>query len=301
MKDLDKLKVLFEIFHEGIYIVDLERRILYFNPAAAAISGFSSQEITNSFCFDDLLSHVDDQGVNLCKNGCPLLEGMEKNVTMDCHVYLHHKKGYRVPVHVRVIPYVEDGRVVGAIEVFTDQSPKNMLQFELGVQRRLALIDPLTGLFNRRFLNDEIPKILKTFLDEHELGVIFIDIDDFKDLNDKYGHLYGDKVLANIAKTIQNSLKATDYSIRFGGDEFIVLTRTTGQEQLEKTAKTIGHLIAQSNDKYTADSYEHTVSIGVTILEQNEKLLNAVNRADHAMYLAKSKGKNSTVFLAKNY
>ncbi len=300
MKDLDKLKALFETFHEAVYIVNLDRKILYFNPAASKISGFSSKEMVDSFCDDDLLSHVDDKGVNLCKEGCPLLKGMKENRKMDCHVYLHHKKGYRVPVHVRVIPYTENGVVVGAIEVFTDQTQKNMLKHELSVQKRLSLIDSLTGMFNRRFLNDELPNILRASLAENKLGVIFMDIDSFKKLNDEHGHIYGDEVLVNIAQTINNSLRPSDYAIRFGGDEFLVLARTTDQRQIVKMAQRIGHLIKESKSKDLDSSFANTVSIGIAILEQNEKLIDAINRADSAMYAAKSKSRNNTVFLAKD-
>lgn len=301
MYNLNNFKKLFESFHEGIYIVDVNRKILYFNPAASKISGFSQNEMIKSFCYDDLLGHVDDKGSNLCKEGCPLVDSIKNNEIRDCNVYLHHKDGQRVPVHVRVIPYVVNNKIVGAIEVFVDKTPKNTLQTELKIQKQLSLIDHLTGLFNRRFLNEKLPNILKTSLIEAELGVIFIDIDDFKTLNDKKGHVYGDKILVSIAKTIQNSVGTTDYVVRFGGDEILVLSQTIGKEDIERLAKKISHLVRTSKNIEAEDSFTNTVSIGISILAKDEALLSAINRADHAMYIAKSKGKNNCVFLEKEY
>jgi len=151
MKSLEQLKLMFDHFHEAIYIVDINREILFFNIMASEISGFSQKEMTGLFCYENKLNHVDDFGNHLCFEGCPLVESITKDMVTDHFVYLHHKKGHRIRVHVRAIPYKENGEIVGAIEVFTDETQKNLMQQELEIQKNIALLDPLTGLFNRRF------------------------------------------------------------------------------------------------------------------------------------------------------
>lgn len=301
MDQLEKLTQLFESFHEAIYIVDKDRKILYFNPAASQISGFSQGEMINSFCFDNKLNHVDDSGHHLCLDGCPLVESIKNNTINEHFVYLHHKNGHRVRVHVKVIPYVENGEVIAAIEVFTDVTERNLLLEELMVQKKLNLIDPLTGLFNRRFLHEEFPQVQMGFSKEENLGILFMDIDDFKEINDKYGHLMGDEILKTISNTIQYNLKANDYVVRYGGDEIVVLLRNIDQDNVEFVAEKLRILVKNSGHRDLEDRIQSTISIGATIMSKNESLLQAINRADHAMYISKSKGHNRVTFLNKDY
>lgn len=301
MQTLNKLKILFEAFHEAIYIVDNERKILYFNPAASQISGFEKDEMVNTFCFDNKLNHVDEKGKKLCLDGCPLVESIKTNQIVENFVYLHHKNGHRIRVHVRVIPYEENGKIIGAIEVFTDVTERNLLLEELIIQKKLSLLDPLTGLFNRRFLHEEFPTLAKAISDDEKLGILFIDVDDFKLINDKHGHLIGDEVLKNISKTIQYNLKGNDFVIRYGGDEILVLLRNTDQDNVEFVAEKLRILVKNSVSRGIKQGLKTTISVGATIHDRKESLLQAINRADHAMYLAKSQGNNQVVFLHKEY
>ncbi len=301
MQTLDRLKVLFEAFHEAIYIVDNERKILYFNPAASQISGFEKDEMVNSFCFDNKLNHVDEKGNKLCLDGCPLVESIKTNQIIENFVYLHHKNGHRIKVHVRVIPYEDKGVVTGAIEVFTDVTERNLLLEELIIQKKLSMIDPLTGLFNRRFLHEEFPTLAQGMPEDDRLGVLFIDIDDFKIINDKHGHLIGDEVLKTVSKTIQYNLKGNDFVVRYGGDEILVLLRNADQDNVEFIAEKLRILVKNSGSRGIKQGMKTTISVGATILDKKESLIQAINRADHAMYLAKSQGNNQVVFLAKDY
>lgn len=301
MEQLEKLKVIFESFHEAIYIVDKERKILYFNPVASEISGFSKDEMVNSFCFDNKLNHVDDEGVRLCIEGCPLVESIKENKVGEHFVYLQHKAGHRVRVHVRTIPYIVDDQVMGAIEVFTDVTEKNLLIEELQVLKKLNLLDPLTGLFNRRFLHEEFPSISMGFNKNESLGILFIDIDGFKQKNDTYGHLMGDSILKIISSTIQYNLKSNDFVIRYGGDEILVLLRNIDKDNVEITAEKLRILVQNSGSRELNIPVKTTISVGATIQSKNESLMQAINRADHAMYLAKSRGNNRVVYLEKDY
>ncbi|PKK97494.1 MAG: GGDEF domain-containing protein [Tenericutes bacterium HGW-Tenericutes-3] len=301
METIEKLKILFESFHEAIYIVNKERKILYFNPKASQISGFSKGDMVNSFCFDNLLNHVNDDGDHLCLGKCPLVQSIVTNEVTTSEVYLHHKNGHRVKVLVTAIPYEENGEVAGAIEVFTDVTETNSLLEKLLIQKRLNMIDPLTGLFNRRFLHEEFPELQKGIPADERLGILFIDIDNFKSLNDRYGHLIGDEILKIVSKTIQYNLKSNDFVIRYGGDEILVLLRQIDQDTVEYVAEKLRILVKNSGSRDIDKKTKTTISVGATILDHKESLLQAINRADHAMYLAKSKGANQVVFLNKDY
>ncbi|HZJ03499.1 MAG TPA: PAS domain-containing protein, partial [Thermoleophilia bacterium] len=93
---------------EGVYVTDRDRRILFWNQGAEAISGFDATRMVGSFCRDNLLVHVDEEGTELCGSSCPLEATMRDGRRREAHVFLHHSAGHRVPVHIRALP-VRDG------------------------------------------------------------------------------------------------------------------------------------------------------------------------------------------------
>ncbi len=296
MKGLEQLKLVFNSFHEAIYIVDKERKIVYFNPVACQMTGFSSNETVGFFCYDNILNHVDETGKHLCLEGCPLVTSIAENKVLDHIVYFQHKEGHRVRVHVRTIPYLEEGEVVGAIEVFTDKATPYLLQAEIDILKRLNMADPLTGLFNRRFMDEMLEKHLHKH-DAQHVGLLFIDLDCFKSINDTYGHAYGDEVLKTVAKTIVYHLKQKDVVIRYGGDEFVVVLLDVEQDALMKVADGLRILIENSRPRMLNISASCSASIGATLKSEQESIEQAIQRADKAMYDAKRFGKNCVFYL----
>jgi diguanylate cyclase (GGDEF)-like protein/PAS domain S-box-containing protein len=288
---LEQLKKYFDNFHEAVYIVDPNRKILYYNPIAEKISGFTKEEMENTYCYDNKLNHIDEHGKKLCLDGCPLQKSVRENVVTDNFVYLQHKKGHRIIVHVRAIPLIEDGKVIGAIEVFTDETKRSLLYENEKINAIIKYIDPLTGLLNRLFMKYE----LQTFLDKRDLqewGIIFLDLDDFKRTNDKYGHLVGDIVLESVSNTILNFLEEDDFAFRFGGDELIVMFSKVNKDKLIEKAKLLQVLIKATKIRDIDDDNLTNTSMGLTIMKIDSNIMDMINIADQAMYKAKQEGKN---------
>lgn len=297
MTNLNAMKRIFDVFHEAVYIVDRNRKILYFNPVAEKISGFKAEDIVSKHCYDNTLNHIDEHGKKLCIDGCPLLESIQENITTDNFVYLHHKDGHRIRVHVRSVPLIEDLEVIGAIEVFTNESKTNLVLDELLLQKQLALIDPLTGLFNRRYLDERFDIDFKENMTKGNLGLLFIDIDNFKQVNDIYGHLVGDAVLRTVSSTIMHNLKQIDYVVRYGGEEILVLVKETHPEDLYHVANQLRILIAASSTRKIAHHLYVTVSIGASMHRPEDHITVTIGHADQAMYQAKKCGKNQVVMI----
>jgi diguanylate cyclase (GGDEF)-like protein/PAS domain S-box-containing protein len=292
MHDLPLLKKMFDQFHEAIYIVDKERKILYFNPVSEQISGFSKGEMEYSYCHDNRLNHMDDHGNNLCVNGCPLLKSIEQDIVQDHYVYMHHKDGHRVRVHVRTIPHhTPEGIVDGAIEVYSDVTPKNLMLQELKVRKALSYIDPLTEVFNRHFLTHELETLLVAHTAQ-SIGVLFFDVDSFKTINDTYGHAFGDAVLQGVARSVAGNVKEQDIVIRYGGDEFVVLL--IGLDASDLTLVLERLMVVFKGTVIRRGPIEHPVlvSLGATMRKDDEPIETTIERADQAMYTAKKSGKN---------
>jgi len=297
MHDLATLRKMFDQFHEAIYIVDTERRILYFNPIAVELSGFSCEEMEHSFCYDNKLNHIDEQGNRLCLAGCPLVESIKFDRTEDHSVYMQHKKGHRVGVHVRTIPHHDlSGAVDGVIEVFSQISNQNLILEELKIREALAYIDPVTNTFNRHYLKYVCNEVLGAH--KHKvLGVIFLDIDNFKHFNDDYGHDVGDEVLLGVSKSISLNLPNQDILIRYGGDEFIIILFGDTKEEIIATSNKIGVLLVATTIRHDKQEFRVQSSLGLSFRIENEKLNNVITRADQAMYNAKRARNNKVVIL----
>src|SRR6266540_687559 len=160
MMKLDDLffREVLDNLYEGVYFVDRDHTILYWNKGAERLTGYSSTEVMGVPCWNQLLMHVDTNGSGLCLNGCPLHKSMKDGVQSEDDLYLRHKNGHRVPVRMRILPVrSDDGNVIGAIEILIDNSEKmHSLETIEDLQRKVFL-DPLTGLANRRYINTGLP------------------------------------------------------------------------------------------------------------------------------------------------
>ena len=147
---------------------------------------------------------------------------------------------------------------------------KKYMDFKATLQ--LAALDELTGLNNR----SNIWKLCKTRLKIQEysqLSIIFIDIDHFKKVNDRYGHQTGDRILQQLGKTIKDAIRSCDLAGRYGGEEFLIILPDTGMEQAEFIAKRIRQEIKIIQTKHNQDSIFITASFGISSLENNSEYI----------------------------
>ena len=198
--------------YDGVYFVDCERKITFWNKGAERITGYAAGEVLDSRCYDNILMHVDSHGKLLCQDGCPLAATLRDGSERTADVYLRHKDGHRVSVNVRITPLRDKaGQIVGGVEVFTDNSLQLSAVARMESFEKLAYLDPLTGTANRRFAEIALHARYEEFKRYGwPFGLVFTDIDRFKRINDECGHAAGDEVLKMVAKTLMNSARYFD-------------------------------------------------------------------------------------------
>jgi len=156
--------------------------------------------------------------------------------------------------------------------------------------------DLLMGIYSRRYLEKKLKDLLYEYKRyDKPFSVLMIDIDDFKIVNDKYGHLVGDKVLAKVGEILKTSLRQLDIPSRYGGDEIVVLLPNTKKEEAFKAALKIQSIFQKARFKTSQDEFSITASIGVYEVEPKDDFETVLNKTDNAMYEAKAKGKNAVV------
>lgn len=290
--NLKEYEVLFDHFNEGIYYVDHDRKILYYNKAAELISGFSSSKVVGCYCYNNIFNHVSEQGVRLCFNGCPLQDSIQTNAINEAVVYLQHREGYRLKVNVKTLPILENGEVVGALEIFSTASEVNLLNETLEFYKNKMMFDPLTQVNNRQILDHDLPEVIKKTESTIRFGVLFLDIDNFKSVNDTYGHGIGDNVIRSLAKSLTNSVRKNDVVIRYGGDEFVILLYDVNPETLRIKADKIRAMVESSSLREENIEIHFTISVGATMMGPQDSLLSSIQMSDDAMYESKNTGKN---------
>jgi diguanylate cyclase (GGDEF)-like protein/PAS domain S-box-containing protein len=289
-------KAIVDNIADGVYYVEPDRTIRYWNPGAEKIAGFSSSEIVGKRCFDNMLAHVDAQGNSLCHSTCPLAASMEDGETREVTLWLRHRDGYRKPVRVRTAPVRDEaGVIVGGVETFSDASAVLRAAQDADQARREALTDELTGLPNRRMFDASLRNRLENLIryDWH-FGLLVVDIDFFKAVNDKYGHAVGDAVLVGVAKTLQGAIRAGDVVARWGGEEFAVLVEASDAAGLREMAERLRVLVAQSEVRHDGLALPANVSVGGALAWPTDHPESLFERADAALYSAKNEGRNRT-------
>jgi diguanylate cyclase (GGDEF)-like protein/PAS domain S-box-containing protein len=279
---------------EGVYFVDRDRRILYWNEAAEEITGYRRDAVMGQCCQDGMLCHVDNAGRHLCQSGCPLAATITSRERQVVHVYLHHAQGHRVPVRVAATPILgPEGEVIGAVESFVDDSEWRAKEERTSELEKYAFVDALTELPNRRYLD----RTLEVKLEEMgryrwPCGVLLVDVDHFKGVNDKYGHDVGDTVLRMVARTLHAGVRGLDHAGRWGGEEFLVIVTNATRDVLSGVAERIRALVASSH-LTVPERIAVTISVGGAVARAGESAVELVRRADECLYRAKHEGRNT--------
>jgi len=278
----------------GLYVTDQELRITYWNQAAEKVTGYKAEEVLGKRCGDNFLMQDDCSGCLLCEGECPLGRTIKDGRPRRVDVYFHHRSGHKVPVEVMVGPIRgRDAEVVGAVELFHDNSRQRAVRERAKELAKLAFFDPTSRLGNRRYLEQQLTRHLGHYSESGTLfGIILADLDEFKKINDTYGHAIGDAALVRVGKTLSNCFRASDVVGRWGGDEFMVILPGVTKEALARASEKLRSLVAQSNVPMDDSLIQVTVSVGAAMANPGDSWESLLKRADQRLYASKQAGRN---------
>jgi diguanylate cyclase (GGDEF)-like protein/PAS domain S-box-containing protein len=285
---------------EGIWGVDSSGRCTFASEAAARMLGYAVHEMVGKN-MHDVTHYQHANGDPYPVHDCPIYQTSHtgRPCQRDDEVFWR-KNGSAFPVRYLTYPVVESGSIAGCVVTFTDITQRKAAENEI---RHLAFYDSLTGLPNRQLLLDRLQHALAVCSRSRSTGaLLFIDLDNFKTLNDTLGHEQGDQLLRQVGLRLVASVRNSDTVARLGGDEFVVMVEDLARNAHEAAsqARCVGEqVLAALNLPYLLDGRAcfSSPSIGITLFnDQDADVGEQLKRADLAMYQAKAAGRNTLRF-----
>lgn len=279
---------------EGMFVTDADTNILRVNRAFCEITGYSPEDVIGknprifrsnrheSAFYEQMWQSIESQGF------------------WQGEIWNKRKNGEIYPEFVTITQVKDKNSITNYVATLTDITSKKMAEEEI---EHLAFYDSLTDLPNRRLLQDRLKIALATCKRTRLKGALFfIDLDNFKNLNDTLGHDIGDLLLKQVAHRLKSCVRECDTVARLGGDEFVIMLENLSDKELDATAEATmisDKMLTALNQNYRLAShdYHNTPSIGITLFHGHEEsIMQLLKQADIAMYDAKTAGRNTVRF-----
>lgn len=290
-RQFDQLNAIAQSMAEGIYVIDRSGMITMVNDVACQLLGYPQAELVGRQAH--ALFHSHDGNRNLPQEQCPVFRTAITTEGFVGEESFLTRSGQVLPVQVHSRALRDRGEVVGSVAIFSDISERKAREAEV---YQAAFHDSLTRLPNRRLFMETLERAAGELQPPQLLGVLFIDLDEFKPVNDRLGHDAGDRLLQEVAVRMNNCVAAGDMVARTGGDEFVVLLRDLGDAG---QARRVGERILaalQAPFQLKQEEVRISACIGVAVYPQHTADLVALLRhADQAMYWAKENGRSQVV------
>jgi diguanylate cyclase (GGDEF)-like protein/PAS domain S-box-containing protein len=285
-----------EVFHRGdilIQVIDLQGRILYVNQAWKDVMGYADSELMHR----NIFSVLDDENKEECRQRLKKLVDSEEDTELF-QLSLRTRDGSKVVLEGNCSIGYAKGVPVSVRGLFRDISERKAEEQHL---LQLAYYDGLTGLPNRHLLPDRLRQAMAAAARYAQYcAVIFLDLDDFKQVNDTLGHAQGDFLLRQAGQRLALALRENDTVSRIGGDEFVIVV--TGLRELGHISKIVRKLQRRLEDPFTLEETEFVMhaSFGVSVYpDDGDTVETLLAHADTAMYRAKKEGKGSYCMYAE--
>jgi len=297
MSDADDLEIfrsVLEGLQLGVYIVDRDRKVLFWNEGAEKITGYLRQDVIGRCCRDDILAHCDNKGTVLCDaSACPLTDAMREGKFRQSDLFVHHKRGHRVPVRAYHMPVRNSrGVIVGAAESFQEQttfSPERRKDMEAH-----GFLDSTTGVGNRNFIEFQLRASLAGLLQSHiPFGVLMVQIDQLAGFKATRGPSAESEITNVVATSLQNAIRDSDFVGRWTEGRFLIILSKCQPNAVAMVAERIKKVASCSGIEWWGDRLSVTVSVGSAIAEAGDTLERLLQRAEKSLSeAARSADKN---------
>jgi len=286
-----------ENMRDAAIFVDVGMRIVHWNPAAERLTGISAASVLQRLWTPQLLELRNEKGHEL-EDDCPVRDAIAAGMQSLRRLKIRGRSGKLVTVDSHAIPVIgDDGATAGAVFLLHDASPETSLEQRCQSLHEQATKDPLTQVANRA----EFDRVHAAFIEQHRqhqvsCSLIICDLDHFKQVNDTYGHQAGDEAIKTLARLLRKFSRPGDLVARYGGEEFVMLCADCDNATAARRADQIRVALSRiPHPKLNGRAV--TASFGVTEVQPGDTPETMLRRADRALLMAKSQGRNRVVQL----
>ncbi len=279
----------FEASNDAIFITDEEQRIITTNPSFERLTQFSEVDMLGLSISDFFLDH---SNADLLKR---MLDELSVDGFWEGELWNRRKDGHAYLCMISLVRVQnEEGKTIHTIGFFKDRTENYQAKQKI---EELAFTDALTGLPNRMLLEERISQsITHASRDHGQFALLFLDLDNFKQINDSLGHPFGDRVLVEVTERLKKCLRQVDTAARLGGDEFVLLLHQADASGAEICARRV---LADLSAPFSLDGIQFTVtcSIGIALYPEDGTVMDdLIKNADSAMYYVKERGRSDFRF-----
>jgi diguanylate cyclase (GGDEF)-like protein/PAS domain S-box-containing protein len=289
---------LLENMYDAVVFVDARGEVTLWNHGMERLTGIAAGSVRQRKWNSEVLQLSDEKGRAITEADCPVLTAIQSGVQSLRRLRLCGRNGRSVAVDSHFTPVIADnGATLGAIVMFHDASSEISLEQQCHSLAEKATRDPLTQVANRA----EFDRVHAMFVSAHQeqqvpCSLMICDLDEFKQVNDNFGHQVGDEVIKSLAMLLKGACHPGDLVARYGGEEFVMLCADCGIAAATRRAEQIRKALAQMPQPKMR-SASITVSFGVTQIQPGDTPETMLRRADRALLTAKANGRNQVVQL----
>lgn len=294
-RERDRIQITLQSIGDGVITTDADAIIQYMNPKASELTGWAAADAIGQ-PLDVVYKAVSgsDAGQGSASLVAQCLETGEGMISQEADPVVVGRSGRRIVVAESAAPLHHESDIVGAVLVFRDVTDERLLSQELSFR---ASHDALTHLANRYEFERQVLAAMRARHGEsdpkREHALLYLDLDNFKVINDTCGHTGGDAMLKQLATELKGELRATDLLARLGGDEFGILLRNCSLAKAEEIANQMLDAIRDYRFTYNKRSFTTTASVGVLGFSSRDgSVASVLSRVDAASYAAKNAGKD---------
>ena len=287
----ERLRVTLNHIGEAVITADMSGRVTYLNPVAEAMTGWTSEE-ANGHPLSEVFNIIHSQTDESAPNPVELIFQGKTDVGLALHTVLIQRSGNTLNIEDSAAPIRDQhGKIIGAVLIFHDVTQALDMTAQMTYQ---ASHDALTGLIDRREFERRLERmLLPDKQDGKQHTLLYLDLDQFKIVNDTCGHMAGDALLKQVTTILQAQLRTNDILARVGGDEFGLLLESCPVESALRVADLLRQTVHDFHFVWKEKVFQLGISIGlVTFGNGSETLPDILRMADAACYLAKDKGRN---------
>jgi PAS domain S-box-containing protein/diguanylate cyclase (GGDEF)-like protein len=285
LDDPNIYRAVLESLPTGVYVVDEDRRIVFWNDGAERITGFLRQEVVGRFCRDNILVHCDADNSVLCGTACPLADTMHDGRSREVEVYLRHKDGFRVPVRVRAVPIRDqEGLIIGAAEIFEERAIAPDPNRGLINSSDEVCVEQVTGLPGQDWLLARLSESLAQFTGQDTpFGILRIRLDQLMDWHSRGGQQVVNVILRAVGQTLRSIIPPTDLVGRWSEGEFLAIVANCDSGHLEKLGAQLKKIVNCVAIKWWGDYLPIKVSLGSAEVSSGDTPESLLERAEESL------------------